>query len=161
MNGMTWADAGDGPNKERGLIMAWMDDGVARHLSFELPAGTGDLSDDRYLSFRAAQTARHPATTTTRDYASFTVTLVDELGVEASIDFGHYGKLPTPYPRTDSGTGNGWANEFQTVRIPLHAFEVDGTGLDLSAITAVRFDVGPGLGTLQGHIGLDDLEILP
>jgi len=161
LNGFTWAEPGDGGRSERGAVFGWPDDGVARHVAFSVPAGEEDLSDDRLLSFRACQTTRHPSTLAVRDYLSFSVTLVDGTGVSSSIDFGAYGGLTSPYPRTDDGSGAGWANEFQTVRIPLHAFEVDGSGIDLSDITTIRFDLGTTFGTLQGRVGVDDLEVLP
>jgi hypothetical protein len=53
--------------------------------------------------------------------------------------------------------GTGWANEFESVRIPLAAFTTDGNPLDLGALQAVRFGFGAGFGAPRGRIGLDDI----
>jgi hypothetical protein len=65
-----------------------------------------------------------------------------------------------PYQRTGSGTGVGWQNEFETIRIRLADFLTDGSHLDLRDIVAVRFDFGPHFGSAKGRLALDDVELI-
>jgi hypothetical protein len=66
-----------------------------------------------------------------------------------------------PYQRTSFGAGAGWQNEFETVRVRLIDFTRDGSGLDLGNVETVRLRFGPGFGSAQGRIGLDDVRLLP
>ncbi len=158
MNGMTWAD--DPLDSDRGLVLGWSA-GDEASVSWEVPAGEGDWSAWSVLSFRACQVTRHPDTVALGVPLDFTVTLVDGSGAESGVSFASLGGLNQPYQRTSSGQGSGWANEFETVRIPLHAFDAEGTAIDISDIAAVRFDLGGPHGSVQGRIGVDDLEVLP
>jgi len=54
--------------------------------------------------------------------------------------------------------GNGWANEFETIRIPLADFKRDGNPLDLGDVVAITLLFGPSHGSRSGRIGLDELE---
>ncbi|MBL7943326.1 MAG: T9SS type A sorting domain-containing protein, partial [Flavobacteriales bacterium] len=56
--------------------------------------------------------------------------------------------------------GEGWQNEFITVRIPLQEFLLNGTNLDLSDITMLSFLFGGTNGSQRGAIGLDDIELV-
>jgi hypothetical protein len=67
--------------------------------------------------------------------------------------------LEEPYQRTGSGSGAGWQNEFETIRIRLTDFLHNGSGLDLSNVVAVRLDVGPSFGSAEGRLGLDDVML--
>ncbi|MEQ1501361.1 MAG: hypothetical protein ABMB14_03980, partial [Myxococcota bacterium] len=157
-NGMTQSSRDD--NAARGAVFEWDegDDGLV--LEFALPAGATDLRGQQYLSFRACQQTRHPNTLANiGDTASFTVALVDGAGSVAMVDHGVYGGLTVPFARNGDGTGTGWVNEFQTIRIPIDAFVADGP-LDRSNVTAVRFLFGPSYGSSVGRIGLDDVELL-
>ena len=137
---------------------ATVGDGASYEL--EVVPSERDLSDDRILSFRAAQGTRHPETDALDAALSFTVTLVDERGGTSSIDFGRYGRITRTYRRPGSGAGAGWANEFTTVQLPLADFVADGSDLDLSAVSAIRFDFGDAFGSPRGRIALDDVMIL-
>lgn len=55
--------------------------------------------------------------------------------------------------------GEGWQNEFVTVRIPLMEFKLEGTGIDLTQITSLAFLFGGTKGVGQGALGLDDVEL--
>jgi hypothetical protein len=111
------------------------------------------------LSFRACQISRSPETVAELGDLDFTVTLVDGSGGSSSINIGAYGGgIEEPYQRTGDGSGAGWSNEFETITIGLGDFQRDGAGLDLSDIEQVRFEFGPGSGSSQGRIGLDDVE---
>jgi hypothetical protein len=156
MNGMTYTRSNDAA---RGTVFDW--DGAAdRFMEFEVISGERDFSDDAFLSFRACQGTRHPRTTARLGDLTFTVTLRDGSGIESSINIGAYaGGIEEPYQRGGFGSGFGWQNEMETVRIRLTDFEANGSGIDMSNIEAVRFDFGPSFGDAQGRIGLDDLEI--
>jgi hypothetical protein len=81
-------------------------------------------------------------------------------GNTSSILTSLYGDVTRTYERTGSGIGAGWANEFSTLRLRLSDFAADGSGLDLSAVAAVRLEFGAGFGSVRGRLGLDDLEIV-
>lgn len=157
-NGMSWVESGD-TRPDRGVVFEWPD-GADMMWEVAVPAGEEDLRDDALLSFRVAQGTRHPYTVALGDRLSFSVELEDAAGVTSMVDFRVYGGVNPPYARTGSGVGTGWVNEFQTVRIPLADFAADGSLLDLSQITTVRFRFGVAYGSSQGRVGLDDIEIL-
>jgi hypothetical protein len=156
MNGMSQSDRDGDP--ARGVVFGW-DDGDAAMLELALPPGAGYLSDDAWVSHRASQATRAPATVANAGMLSFSIALVDEDGNESAIDHAAYGGLPPPYPRGGLGAGKGWSNEFQTVRVPIAAF-ARGRTLDLTRIRAIRLRFGAAWGTPAGRIGLDDVEIL-
>ncbi|MBT3222628.1 MAG: hypothetical protein HN348_26430, partial [Proteobacteria bacterium] len=151
MNGMTYV-ANQG--WERGLVFDWEN---KRFLEFEVIESLQDFTAWDYLSFRACQGTRHPQTNALSGSLSFSVTLVDVDGVESSIDLGVYGRINSPYPRQGYGQGQGWANEFNTVRLRLTDFEADGSGLNLKQIAALRFEFGEAHGSAMGRLGLDDV----
>jgi len=154
MNGMTQAaefyDAG------RGVVFDWTS---TAYYEIHVMAGHEDFSTYSYLSFRACQGSRHPYTVALDGPLDFTVTLVDGSGGTSSIGFDEYGSLTTPYKRAGIGAGEGWANEFGSVRIRLIDFETDGPAVDLTNIVMVRFEFGGTSGSAQGRIGLDDVEL--
>jgi hypothetical protein len=158
-NGMTWAHGDDPARAERGIVFDWAPDSPGT-LAFSLPAAAQDLGSGGYVSFRVCQGTRHPSTNSLNDLLSFSVVLVDSAGTESAIDFGVYGRVPQPFARTGGGSGTGWSNEFSTVRVPIWDFTAERPDLDLSALTTLRFDVGPDHGSPAGRVGLDDVEIL-
>ncbi|MBT8486589.1 MAG: hypothetical protein KJO43_13495, partial [Phycisphaerae bacterium] len=153
-NGMTRALASD---VTRGTVFDWNTDSF---LEFEIIASERDLTDDKNLSFRACQGTRHPNTVSELDDMTFTVTLRDGSGTTSSINIGAYDAgIEEPYQRTGSGSGAGWANEFEVVRIRLTDFLNNGSGLDLGDVVAIRFEFGATYGSAKGRLGLDDIEI--
>ena len=65
-------------------------------------------------------------------------------GTTSTMNIGAYGGgLEELYQRTGCGTGAGWSNEFETIRLGLAAYLNNGSGLDLTDIVAVRFEFGP------------------
>lgn len=156
MNGMTYHS--DGGDFTRGAIFDYTV-GQTRFMEFEVISNFSDFRGHRYLSFRAAQGTRHAETRALNSSHSFGVTLRDASGVSSTVRFGAWGALSPLYQRTGSGEFAGWVNEMNTVRIPLAAFETDGTGLDLSNIEAVRFEFGAGFGSPRGRIGIDDIQV--
>ena len=154
MNGMTRARTSD---TTRGTVFNWNSDSF---LEFAIVPSEADFSDDAYLSFRVAQGTRHPDTTALSGDTTFTVTLRDAGGVTSSINIGAYGGgAEEPFARNGQGSGQGWANEFETIRIRLTDFLTDDSGLDLTSIEAIRFEFGPSFGSSRGRLGLDDLEL--
>jgi hypothetical protein len=78
----------------------------------------------------------------------------------STINIGAYGGgIEEPYQRTDCGSGVGWANEFETIRMRVEDFLANGSGLDLTDVVAVVFNFGPSWGSSQGRIGLDGIAL--
>jgi hypothetical protein len=158
MNGMSRAAPGDAT---KGTVF---DTGPAPVRSMEwsvVPAGQ-DFSNKVYLSFRACQGTRHPLTVAQLGDTSWYVTLRDAAGHSSirRLGFGVYGGgIEEPYQRTGSGTGAGWQNEFETIRIRLTDFQTNGSPLDLTQIVAVRLAWGAGSAVFPERIGFDDLEV--
>ena len=143
----------------RGSIFAY-GGGIDAEYEFEVVPAEQDWSDDAYLSFRAAQSTRHPLTRLALADTTFTVTLEDSLGTTSSIRIDAYGGgIEEPYQRNGFGPGQGWQNEFETIRIRLTDFLANGSGLDLTRVRFLRFEFGPSFGSLQGRLGLDDVEL--
>jgi hypothetical protein len=156
MNGMTFARLNDIP---RGAVFDW-DSTTPRFMEFEVIPPERDFSDDAYLALRACQGTRHPETTARLGDLTFTVSLIDGNDTISSIEIGAYGGgIEEPYQRTGYGTGAGWQNEMETVRIRLTDFETNGSGIDLTDIKAVRLDFGADFGDAQGRLGIEDIEI--
>lgn len=152
MNGMTLGGTGD---DTRGVVFDFDSD---RFYEIEIVPGSRDLSAFVYLQFRASQATRHPRTTAEQGDLTFTVTLIDGSDTSSSIHIGAYGGgIEEPYQRTGCGSGAGWANEFETIRIRLTDFLHDGSALNLNDIKALRFDFGPSFGSSEGRVGLDDI----
>lgn len=155
MNGMTRARPND---VTKGLVFDWS--GLfTRFLEFAIVPAAQDVTGYEYLSLRACQQTRHPLTTTELSDLTFTVVLRDAFGTTSAINVGAYGGgVEEPYQRTGSGSGAGWQNEFETIRIRLRDFLRNGVPLDLTKIVAVRLSFGPGYGSGAGRIGLDDVQ---
>ncbi|MHC4082327.1 MAG: alpha/beta hydrolase [Planctomycetota bacterium] len=156
MNGMS---RGRPDDVSRGTVFDWSP-GADRFLEFEIVPSARDLTGRTYLTFRAGQGTRHPETTAELGDTSFSVTLRDRGGATSTIDFGAYGAgLQEPYQRTGSGSGAGWQNEYETIRIRLTDFLNNGSPLDLGDVVAVRFEVGASFGSSRGRVAVDDLAL--
>jgi hypothetical protein len=154
MNGMTLGMVSDAT---RGCVFQW--NNADRELFFEVPPALRDLRSFQALSFRAAQAARDANTTATLGDLVFQVALRDESGRRAQLSIRAYGGgIEEPYQRTGCGTGAGWGNEFETVRMPLRDFQRIQSQLDLSRIDRIEFYFGPSYGDSRGRLGLDDVE---
>ena len=130
-------------------------------LVFDVTAADADWSGFGQLSFRGCQATRHPFTTATLGDLVFDVELVDMAGHTSSLNIGAFGGgLEEPYQRTSCGTGAGWGNEFETIRLPLGGFTADDALFDLSSVDKLIFRFGPSHGSTGGRIGLDDIELL-
>ncbi len=154
MNGMTRGRPGD---SIRALVF---DYASPTFIEFALPPGAEDLSEWSWLSFRGAQGTRHPRTTSALGNQTFRVAVVDALGRVSALAIGAYGiGLEEPYQRTGFGSGAGWQNEMELVRIRIRDFTAVNLNLDLSQITAVRFEFGGSGSAPQGRIVLDDIRL--
>jgi hypothetical protein len=157
MNGMT---RGREIDVSRGVVFEY-DGGTAAWYELEIPPEHADFSDATYLALRATQGTRHPLTTAALEDLTFTVSLVDGAGASSAIAIGVYGGgVEEPYQRGGYGTGVGWQNEFESIRIRLTDFTRNGATLDLTNIRAVRFDFGPGFGSPEGRVALDNIELV-
>ena len=155
MNGMTM---GDNADPTRGIVFGWV--GLDTTLRFGLPAGAADLGYYRNLSFRACQSTRDARNEVFLGDQLFEVGLRDAHGTASFLSIGAFGAgIEVPYQRTGCGSGAGWANEFETIRIRLDDFTRNGSGIDLGAVAWIEFRFGPVHGSKEGHLGFDDLVL--
>jgi hypothetical protein len=158
MNGMTRARTSDSTH---GVVFTAASNRYT-FVEFAVPPAIGDWSGKSYLSFRACQQTRHPITTLALGDTYWTIVLRDGSGrISPPLRFDAYGGgIEEPYQRTDFGTGAGWQNEFETIRIRLTDFQALATApVDLSNIVAVRLQWGGNTYKVFGRIALDDLEV--
>lgn len=149
-NGATQAGATD---SSRGVVFDWTDQD--RFYEWDVVPGQSDFTNYHYLSFRGAQSTRHPNTLAVLGDLTFSVTLRDIGGTSSSINIGAFGGgLEQPYQRS-----GGWHNEMETIRIRTTDFLNNGSGLNLNQIEAVRLDVGPTWGSSRGRIVVDELML--
>ena len=155
MNGMTYAGPGD---DSRGAVVEW--DGVDSGLVYELVPGARDLARFEHLSFRACQATRHLLTIAELGDVSFTVELIDRAGRSSALRIDAYGSgVLEPYQRGGCGQGHGWANAFETFRLPLRDFAARSPAFDPRDVVALAFLFGPSHGSPLGRIGLDEIEL--
>jgi hypothetical protein len=149
-NGATQGQASD---DTRGVVFDWT--GTHRFYEWQVPGGANNFNLFRFLSLRGAQGTQHPNTLAVTGDLTFSLTLRDNTGATSTIDIGAYGGgLTDPYARS-----GGWHNEMQVVRIRLADFLTNASALNLGNIVAVRLDVGPGFGSNEGRIVIDELML--
>ncbi|MCZ6597590.1 MAG: hypothetical protein O7B99_08130, partial [Planctomycetota bacterium] len=118
-NGFT--SNGNGADFTKGVVFEW--NGGDNFIAWVIPMAARDFGQWEYLSFRACQGTRHALTTADLGDTTFDVTIQDRLGVRSTINIGAYGGgIEEPYQRTSCGSGTGWANEFETIRIRVADF---------------------------------------
>lgn len=105
-----------------------------------------DASGFEVLSFRVAQTNNSVNPTTGQE---FRVQLIGG-GKQRAVYTGRFDPIPPPYNR--SGTDH---NVMTTVRIPLHSFILNNSGVTLNNIDTVEFLFS---NPSQGEIYIDDVE---
>ena len=151
-NGATRVGVGD---TQRSAIFEWT---TPTQIQWTVVAAQKDFSTHSHVQIRAAQTTRHPQTVAQATTSlTFTLTLQDETGASASVPAAAFGGgVQKPYQRTGYGTGAGWQDEIELIRIPLESFRVGG-GVDLTRIALVRLSFGTGAGTGVGRLEIDDL----
>ena len=121
-------------------------------LTYTVPAGPQrDVSGFEVLSFRVAQTnsALNPA----GNSQEFSVELASGATVRGTYT-GNYAQIPPPYPHQ---LGMSTTNEalMTTIRIPLHSFIMNNSGIPLTNIDTIRFRF---TGVSQGEVYVDDIE---
>ncbi len=158
MNGMTRASSASS-DTTAGVVFEW--DAADASYEFDLPVDQRDLRGMTSLSVRAAQSTRHPLTTGSLADTFFTIELVDGAGNSSAVSTGEYAGVRDPYARTSFGSGAGWQNEFETIRLRLVDFTRDGREIDLANVETIRLRFGPSYGSPSGRIGLDDVRLLP
>jgi hypothetical protein len=156
MNGMSQCNTTD---PEFGTVFRFDGSGTFR-LTYGLTAAQQDWSNFRTISMRVCQSTRDPLTTGVLGDGNFTVRLVDLDGDSAEVRVLRVAQgIEEPYQRTSCGTGVGWGNDFETVRIGFPEFEVTQPLLDLDRMATIELVFGPGFGSDFGAYGLDDLEL--
>jgi predicted dienelactone hydrolase len=154
MNGAT---RGRTTDLTRAFVFNWT---IASSITWTVPADRRDFTQGKFLSMRAAQGTRHPQTIASLGDLTYTVTLIDELGEETSLQISALGGgVEEPYQRTGFGTGTGWQNAMETIRLPLSAFTSGGSAIDLTRIASVLVQFGGTSGSAQGRLVIDDLQI--
>lgn len=120
-----------------------------QEITFSLPSGSWDASAFEVLSFRVAQTdwINNPIT----GGQDFMVELTAG-GVTKAFYASRFGFIPKPYDHpyyTDDH------NVMTNIRIPLHSFIMNNSGLPLNNINTIRFRFSY---PVQGEIYVDDVE---
>jgi hypothetical protein len=152
MNGMTQACCTGDEN--RGMIFSFSADA---QIAWSPPESEADWTPFRHLSVRSAQGTRHPNTLDLDDDLVFSIRLVDLAGESATLRTEDVGRITHPYRRTGLGSGYGWSNEFNTIRLSLAAFTEVNPALDLSRVDTVFLEFGPSHGSALGRVAIDDL----
>ena len=143
-----------------GVVFEW--NGGDSYYAWVAPGTNGaPLGVWNYFTFRACQATRDTLTTAVQADLTFDVSVLDINGNISRINIGAFGGgIEEPYQRTSCGSGAGWANEFETIRIPIQSFKHNAPNLDLFKIRAIGFEFGPAHGSNEGRIGVDDVEVL-
>jgi len=166
-NGFTMDEfSGNGGQRSNSFAEVFSFQGaVPSFLTYDLSTATNrpNFGSFAYLSFRAAQSTRHPLTTAVLGDLTFSVELEDGAGHVGTINIGAYGGgIEEPYQRnTDPtcGAGVGWNSEYETIRIRLTDFCNNGSHVDLDNVKKLHFRFGPTYGSLQGRLGFDEIEL--
>jgi hypothetical protein len=129
-------------------------------MTWTVPLASRDFTTCRFVSLRAAQGSRHPNTVALLGDLSFTVVLRDELGVESAVSSNTLaGGVEEPYQRTGYGTGTGWQNAMEAIRVPLSSFIAGATTIDMTRIASISVRVGGTDGSAQGRLVIDDVQV--
>ncbi len=156
-NGMTNSSSTD---PERGVVLSY-DGTTGSFLSYDILPGDQDWTGFERLHFRACQATRHPLTISELADVSFNVRLIDGDGDQAVMSIGDMlAGIEEPYQRTSCGTGVGWGNEFESVRLGLQGFVALQPALDLDDIDKLQFEFGMAAGAnVEARLGLDEIEL--
>ena len=153
-NGMTQCRSSD---IERGGIFEF-DGSGGTFLQYDIVEADEDWSGFGRLHFRLCQTTRHPLTIAELADVSISVRLVDGDGDEAEMALSdQLAGIEEPYQRTGCGTGVGWHNDFESVRLGLAGFQAINPALDLDSIDLLVFVLGNE--NAQGRLGIDEVEL--
>ncbi|MFO0974452.1 MAG: hypothetical protein U1A27_13575 [Phycisphaerae bacterium] len=155
-NGMTRGRNTDTP---RAVVFDWTVGDDRFYDETVIPAQQ-NWNNYHYISLRACQGTRHPETVAELADLTFSVVLVDNAAHSSTINIGAYGGgIEEPYQRTGYGSGAGWQNEFETIRIRLTDFLNNGSNVDLAHIATLRLRFGSVVGSSRGRVAIDDLQL--
>lgn len=136
-------------HQTQAIRATWTSSGAT--VTYTLPAGQRDASSFEVLSFRVAQTnsASNPAS----GNQDFLITLVGGGHTKATFA-STFGAIPRPYNHIAWCTPP-LQNVMTTIRVPLHSFIMNNSGVTLNNIDTVRITF---LNPPQGEIYADDIE---
>ncbi|MGH7711441.1 MAG: hypothetical protein ACREOG_09155, partial [Gemmatimonadaceae bacterium] len=120
----------------------------AATVTYTIPGGPANASGFEVISFRVAQTLApaNPANTN----QNFQVELIGG-GITRAVYVGQFDLIPPRYPHPE-----GYQHTVMTtVRVPLHSFVMNNSGLPLSSIDTIRFRF---ISPTTGDIYVDDVE---
>ena len=134
------------PHQTQATRIGWSTAGAT--VTYTVPAAQRDATGFEVLSFRVAQTtsAWKPANTN----QNFQVELVGG-GVTRAVYVGQFDVIPPRYPHP-----KGYPHTVMTtVRVPLHSFIMNNSGLPLNNVDTIRFRF---YSPTTGELYVDDVE---
>jgi hypothetical protein len=134
------------PHQTTVTRIGWPGSGAT--VTFAVPVGQRDATGFEVLAFRVAQTtaAANPANTN----QDFQVELVGG-GVTRAVYVGQFDVVPPRYPHPKGAVHT----VMTTIRVPLHSFIMNSSGLTLSSVDTIRFRF---FYPSTGEINVDDVE---
>lgn len=142
--GATLATASNpAPHSTSAIRVGWSASGAS--LTFTVPMGQRDASTFEVLSFRVAQTtsASNPANTNQNVQVE-----LQGGGITRAVYVGQFDIIPPRYPHLSQTV-------MTTVRIPLHSFIMNNSGLTLNNVDTIRFKF---FNPTTGELYVDDVE---
>ncbi|TMQ08362.1 MAG: hypothetical protein E6J90_40720 [Deltaproteobacteria bacterium] len=135
-------------HQTQAIRVGWTASGA---VTYTVPAGQRDASSFEVLSFRVAQTnaASNPAS----GDQDFMIELVGGGHTKATFA-SRFGAIPRPYHHISNCTPPN-QNVMTTIRVPLHSFIMNNSGVTLDNIDTLRFTFS---NPSQGEIYVDDIE---
>lgn len=140
------------PHETGGLLLNWNQ--IGDKLRFDIPLAYKNVSGYKAFSFRITQkvgSSHNPANGPQDLYVS----LEDNVGKRRSIKVSKFAEIPSPHPRDNASLTK---SAMQTVRIPLHTFEIEVVGtqrVDLTDTKNLTLDF-KAIGT--GEVEIDSVE---
>ena len=138
------AASGPSVHETQAVRLSWSSSG---DFTYSVPTDQRDASMFEVLSFRVAQT--NSTDNPSGGNQNFLVELVGG-GNAKTVYAGRFDDIPPPYNREDSNH-----NVMTTVRIPLHSFIMNNSGVALNNIDTLRFVFS---NPSRGEINVDDIE---
>ena len=145
--GATLASASNpSPHATTATRMGWSGSGAS--VTYAVPVGQRDATGLEVLAFRVAQTtsATNPAGTN----QNFQIELVGG-GVTRAVYVGQFDVILPRYPHPEGAVHT----VMTTVRVPLHSFIMNNSGLTLNNVDTIRFKF---LYPTTGELYVDDVE---
>jgi len=120
----------------------------AATVTYTVPGGPANAAGFEVISFRVAQTTAgtNPANTN----QNFQIELIGG-GITRAVYVGQFDVIPPRYPHPEGYNHT----VMTTVRVPLHSFIMNNSGLPLSSIDTIRFRF---ISPTTGDVYVDDVE---